>query len=118
MVLEDPVLISSLKDRIRSERKNGEFIVSDEIGKYARLMLAAHDEYMHERAHDMDDLRNRIVRNLAQEKAISRLDGTPIIVAHSLTPADTMILSRNHVLGYATDLGGVTSHAALVSRSL
>jgi phosphotransferase system enzyme I (PtsI) len=44
MVLEDPVLIGSLKDRIRSERKNGEYIVSNEIGKYARLMLAAHDE--------------------------------------------------------------------------
>jgi len=118
MVLEDPVLIGTLKDRIRSERKNGEYIVSNEISKYARLMLAAHDEYMHERAHDIDDLKNRIVRNLAQEKAISRLEGTPVVVAHSLTPADTMILSRNHVLGYATDLGGITSHAALFSRSL
>ncbi len=118
MVLEDAVLIDSLRNRIRAERKNGEYIVSEEIGKYARLMLAAHDEYMHERAHDMEDLKNRIVRNLAQERVISKLEGTPIIVAHSLTPADTMILSRNHILGYATDLGGVTSHAALFSRSL
>ncbi len=118
MVLEDQVLIDSLKKRIRTEHKNAEFIVSDEISKYANLMLAAHDEYMHERAHDMEDLKNRIVRNLTQEKLISKLDGSPIVVAHSLTPADTMILSRNHVLGYATDLGGVTSHAALFSRSL
>lgn len=118
MVLEDVVLLDAITNRIRGELKNAEFIVSDEIGKYSRLMLAAHDEYMHERAHDMEDLRQRIVRNLAQEKLISKLEGSPIVIAHNLTPADTMILSRNHVLGYATDLGGVTSHAALFSRSL
>ncbi len=118
MVLEDHVLIETIKGRIRKEKKNAEHIVSDEIGKYARLMMRAHDEYMHERAHDMEDLRNRIIRNLQHEKLISRLEGSVIIVAHTLTPADTMILSRNHVLGYATDLGGVTSHAALFSRSL
>lgn len=118
MVLEDPVLIDAIRKRITKERKNAEFIVADEIGKYAHLMLAAHSEYMHERAHDMEDLRNRIVRNLQQEKLISKLDGSVIVVAHTLTPADTMILSRNHILGYATDLGGITSHAALFSRSL
>ncbi len=118
MVLEDPVLVSSISKRIQKEKKNAEYIVSEEIGKYAKLMLAAHDEYMHERAHDMDDLKNRIIRNLQQEKLTSKFDGSMIVIAHTLTPADTMILSRNHVLGYATDLGGVTSHAALFSRSL
>jgi phosphotransferase system enzyme I (PtsI) len=118
MVLEDNVLLGAIRKRIQTERKNAEFIVNDEIGRYADLMLRAHDEYMHERAHDMDDLRNRIVRNMHQEKLISRLEGSIIVVAHTLTPADTMILSRNHVLGYATDLGGITSHAALFSRSL
>jgi len=118
MVLEDGVLIGAIKKRIRSEKKNAEYIVNHEIGKYANLMLMAHDEYMHERAHDMDDLKNRIIRNLQQEKLVSRLEGSIIVVAHTLTPADTMILSRNHVLGYATDRGGITSHAALFSRSL
>ena len=118
MVLEDAVLLSSMHKRIRKEKKNAEYIVSEEIGKYARLMLAANDEYMHERAHDIDDLKNRIIRNLQQEKLTSKFDGSMIVVAHTLTPADTMVLSRNHVLGYATDMGGVTSHAALFSRSL
>lgn len=58
------------------------------------------------------------MRNLQEEKLISRLEGSVIVIAHTLTPADTMILSRNHILGYATDLGGVTSHAAVFSRSL
>ncbi|HEV8537286.1 MAG TPA: phosphoenolpyruvate--protein phosphotransferase [Bacteroidota bacterium] len=118
MVLEDQVLIESLQKRIVNEKRNGEFVVSDEIGKYAKLMLAANDEYMHERAHDMEDLKNRIIRNMQQEKLISKLEGIHIVVAHTLTPADTMILSRNKVLGYVADLGGVTSHAALFARSL
>ncbi len=118
MVLEDQVLMNSIRKRIHSEKKNVEFIVSDEIGKYCALMLKAQDEYMHERAHDMEDLKNRIIRNLRQERLVSRLEGSVIIVAHTLTPVDTMILSRNHVLGYATDRGGITSHAALFSRAL
>ncbi|MBI5475275.1 MAG: phosphoenolpyruvate--protein phosphotransferase [Ignavibacteriales bacterium] len=118
MVLEDPVLIDSIKKRIDKEKKNAEFIVNDEIGKYASLMLKANDEYMHERAHDMEDLKNRIVRNLLQERLISKIDGSIIVVAHTLTPADTMILSSNQVLGYATDRGGITSHAALFSRAM
>lgn len=118
MILGDPYLNEAFMNRIRMERKNAEYVVSTELEKYEKLMLAAHDEYMHERAHDVDDLKNRIIRNLQEEKLISRLEGTPIIVSHALTPADTMILSRNDILAYATDLGGVTSHAALLSRSL
>lgn len=118
MVLDDQILMDVIRERIRCEKKNAEFIVDDEIGKYAKLMLTAHDDYMHERAHDMEDLKNRIVRNLQEEKLISKLEGAVIVIAHTLTPADTMILSRNHILGYATDLGGITSHAALFSRSL
>ncbi|HZY10112.1 MAG TPA: phosphoenolpyruvate-utilizing N-terminal domain-containing protein, partial [Bacteroidota bacterium] len=67
MVLEDQILKKTITDRIRCEKKNAEFIVSDEIGKYANLMLRAHDDYMHERAHDMEDLKNRIIRNMQEE---------------------------------------------------
>jgi phosphoenolpyruvate-protein phosphotransferase (PTS system enzyme I) len=118
MVLEDQILLDAIRKRIDKECKNAEYVVNDEISRYAALMLKAQDEYMHERAHDMDDLKHRIIRNMLQERLISRLQDSIIIVAHHLTPADTMILSRNHVLAYATDLGGITSHAALFSRSL
>lgn len=118
MILNDPYLIEPIINRIRAERKNAEYIVSTEIDKYRKLMLAASDEYMHERAHEMDDLKNRIVRNLQEEKLISRLEGSPIIISHALTPADTVIFSRNETLGYATDTGGITSHASLIARSL
>ena len=118
MILQDAVLLNSIVRRIKAENRNAEFLVSDEIGKYESLMLAAQDDYMHERAHDVDDLKNRIIRNMQANKLISKFDSSAIVVAHNLTPADTMILSRNKVLGYATDKGGITSHAAILSRAL
>jgi phosphotransferase system enzyme I (PtsI) len=118
MVLQDEFLRQAVNNRIRKELKNADFLVDDEIEKYAKMMLAAPGDYMHERAQDMEDLKFRIIRNLQEEKLPSKLEGEMIIVSHTLTPADTMILSRNRVLGYATDLGGITSHAALLSCSL
>src|SRR5208283_268016 len=66
----------------------------------------------------VEDIKNRIIRNIQEQKLISRFEGGSIVVSQSLTPADTILFSRNEILGYATDMGGVTSHAALLSRSL
>ncbi len=118
MILNDSILMNTIEERIRAEHKNAEAVVYDEISKYKRLMLAAPDEYMHERAHDVDDVMNRIIRNIGDQKLFSRLEGEAVVVSESLAPADTVIFSRNQILGYVTDLGGVTSHAALLSRSL
>jgi len=118
MILGDQILMETIERRIADENLNAEYLVSDEITKYKKMMLAAHDEYMHERAHDLDDVMNRIIRNIQDQKLFSRLEGESIIVSETLTPADTVIFSRNQVLGYATDRGGMTSHAAILSRSL
>ncbi len=118
MFLEDAVLFDAIYARIRAELKNPEFVVHTEIDKYHRIMLASKDEYTHERANDVEDVRNRILRNLQEQRAISRLEGSSVIVSQNLTAPDTVILSRNEVLGYATDIGGITSHTALLSRAL
>ncbi len=118
MILSDNVLFDSIYKRIRKERKNAEFVVHGEITKYQQLMMNSSDEYMRERAHDVEDIKNRIIRNIQEQKLISRFEGGSIVVSQSLTPADTILFSRNEILGYATDTGGVTSHAALLSRSL
>ena len=118
MILSDTILFDSIYKRIKKEHKNAEFIVHGEITKYQQLMLNSADEYMRERAHDVEDVKNRIIRNIQEQKLISRFEGGSIVVSQSLTPADTILFSRNEILGYATDMGGVTSHAALLSRSL
>jgi phosphotransferase system enzyme I (PtsI) len=118
MILNDAVLIGAIEHRVREELRNAEYVVWDEITRYKRMMLAAPDEYMHERAQDVEDVMHRIVRNIQDQKLYSRLDGESVIISENLTPADTVIFSRNQILGYATDLGGTTSHAAILSRSL
>ena len=118
MILSDTILMGAIEQRIARERKNAEFVVASEIAKYKQIMLAAPDEYMHERAHDVDDVMNRIIRNIQDQKLYSRLEGASIVVSETLTPSDTVLFSRNQVLGYATDLGGITSHAAILARSL
>ena len=118
MILNDAVLIGAIERRIKEELHNAEYVVWDEITRYKQMMLAAADQYMHERAQDVEDVMHRIVRNIQDQKLFSRLDGESVIISENLTPADTVVFSRNQILGYATDLGGTTSHAAILSRSL
>lgn len=118
MILSDLVLLDSIRERITKDLKSAEYVVHREISKYQQVMMNSADEYMRERAHDVEDVKNRIIRNIQQEKLISHFDPSSIVVAELLTPADTVLFSRNDVLAYATDMGGTTSHAALLSRSL
>jgi phosphotransferase system enzyme I (PtsI) len=118
MILSDAFLFGSIRKKIQKELKNAEWCVHQEISKYQQLMLKSPDEYMRERAHDVEDVKNRIIRNIQQDKLISRFEQKAVIISEILTPADTMLFSRNEVLAYATDMGGTTSHAALLSRSL
>ncbi len=118
MILSDAVLFDSIRKRIQHDLKSAEYVVHREISKYQQLMMNSADEYMRERAHDVEDIKNRIIRNIQQEKLISRFEPNSIVISEILTPADTVLFSRNEVLAYATDMGGTTSHAALLSRSL
>ena len=118
MILDDPVLIETIIKRIDEEKKQPEYIVDDEISKYQQLMILSHESYMKERANDIEDIKNRIVRNLRKKRWQSRIQSEAVIVSDSLTPADTLLLSRNQVKSFVTDHGGLTSHAAIISRSL
>ncbi len=118
MILDDPVLIENIIKRIETERKQPEYIVDDEISKYQDLMMISHETYMKERAHDIEDIKNRIIRNLQKKRWQSKIKHNVVVVSDSLTPADTILLSRSNVQGFVTDHGGLTSHAAIVSRSL
>ncbi len=118
MILDDPVLIQTIKDRITKEKRTPCYIVSEEISKYQKLMEASEASYMRERAHDIEDIKNRIIRNLKKKKWKSRIENDVIVVTESITPADTVLFSRVNVRGYVTNFGGLTSHAAIVARSL
>jgi len=118
MILDDPILLSNIEKRIKDEMIQPEFIVSDEISKYQELMIISHESYMKERAHDIEDIKHRIIRNLQKKRWQSKIEKNLIVVSEALTPADTLLLSRRESLGFVTDHGGLTSHAAIISRSL
>ena len=118
MILEDVVLFDAVYKRLKRERKNAEYLIKNEMEKYHQMMKASKDEYARERADDLLDVENRILRNLEEQKLISKIEGSHVIVSHNLAAADTLIFSRNDVLAYVTELGGATSHMALLARAL
>ena len=118
MILDDPVLLGEIGKRIEIEQKSPEYIVDDEISKYQSKMILSHESYMKERALDIEDIKQRIIRNLQKKRWESKIDHNVVVVSETLTPADTILLSRNKVLAFVTDHGGLTSHAAIISRSL
>lgn len=118
MILDDPILIENIIKRIEKEKKQPEYIVDDEISCYQDRMILSHESYMKERAQDIEDIKQRIIRNLQKKRWESKIQQDVIVVSEMLTPADTLILSRNKVLAFVTDHGGLTSHAAIISRSL
>ncbi|HDZ59064.1 MAG TPA: phosphoenolpyruvate--protein phosphotransferase, partial [Ignavibacteriales bacterium] len=118
MVLDDPVLIENIVKRIEEEKKQPEYIVNDEISKYQKMMYDSNESYMKERANDIEDIKNRIVRNLQKKRWQSKIEHDVVVVSETLTPADTLLLSRNKVKSFVMNHGGLTSHAAIISRSL
>lgn len=118
MILDDPILLNEIIRRVETERKSPEYVVDDEISKYQSKMILSHESYMKERALDIEDIKQRIVRNLQKKRWESKITHNVIVISETLTPADTILLSRNKVLAFVTDHGGLTSHAAIISRSL
>jgi phosphoenolpyruvate-protein phosphotransferase (PTS system enzyme I) len=118
MMLEDVELMRSIQERIRGERKNADFLIHNEMEKYKAILGAADSEFHRARIDDLDEVGQRLLRGLQMKRLHSNVEGEHVIIAAQLTPSDTVLFSRNDVLGYATDLGGITSHAAILARSL
>jgi phosphotransferase system enzyme I (PtsI) len=119
-ITEDPALIDSVINRLQQERKNVEFVFHDVARKYVSTLSELQDELFRERAADVQDVTRRIMRNLLghDHRALTNLPAGTIVVAHELSPSDTTSLDREHVSGFATDVGSHTSHTAIVARSM
>ncbi|MBN8571678.1 MAG: phosphoenolpyruvate--protein phosphotransferase [Ignavibacteria bacterium] len=117
-ILNDKYFLESVVNRIIKDKRTAGYVFDDEISKLGKILLAAEDEYMKERFSDINDVKNRVIRNMKREKLVSKVEENSIIVAHELTPADTILFSKRKVQGYITDVGGITSHAAIISRAL
>ncbi len=119
-ITEDPALIEPVMGRLQSERKNVEHILHDVIHKYIHTLQSLPDDYLRERAGDVQDVAHRILRNLLGREYVGLAKVPPgtIVIANDLSPSDTSSLNRQNVVGFATDVGSHTSHTAIVARSL
>ncbi|MDT3416263.1 MULTISPECIES: phosphoenolpyruvate--protein phosphotransferase [Brevibacillus] len=120
LVLEDPELVETVKGKIAAEKVNAESALHETAQMFIELFEQMDNEYMKERAADIRDVTKRVLSHLLGVKfaAPSDLAEEVIIVAEDLTPSDTAQLDRRYVKGFVTDIGGRTSHSAIMARSL
>ena len=121
LMLEDRVLIEEVIKIIHEKKANAEFAFHSAAEKYIAVLEAVDDEYLRERAADLRDLTGRVLDVLLEVKDqldLRHLSEPCILVGHDLSPSMTAQLDRKFVLGFVTDIGGKTSHTAILSRSL
>ncbi len=121
LVLEDPMLLDEVHRLIRDHRVNAESAYQQVSEKYAAALGALEDDYLRERAADIRDISGRVLDHLLGHRSERDLRSLPepcIILAPDLSPSTTATLDRAHVLGFATDGGGTTSHTAIMARKL
>ncbi len=120
-ILNDPEMIKQVENRIANQRLNAESAFAEVITKMIKTLQAmTGNEYMQERAADFQNIQDQVLAELEGKQLpnLRELDHPVIVVAHSIGPADTSQMDSRFVKGIITDLGGRTSHAAIMARSL
>ncbi|KQL36462.1 phosphoenolpyruvate-protein phosphotransferase [Bacillus sp. FJAT-25509] len=120
LVLNDPELVNPVKDKIKSESVNADFAMNEVASMFVQMFESMDNEYMKERAADIRDVTKRVMAHLLCVTISNPANITEevIIIAEDLTPSDTAQLNRKYALGFTTDIGGRTSHSAIMARSL
>ncbi|WP_282060918.1 phosphoenolpyruvate--protein phosphotransferase [Bacillus pumilus] len=120
LVLSDPELLNPVKDKINSDKVNAEFALKETATMFVTMFEAMDNEYMKERAADIRDVTKRVTGHLlgVDIPNPSMISEEVVIIAEDLTPSDTAQLNRQFVKGFATDIGGRTSHSAIMARSM
>ena len=120
VVLDDPLFNEEIPGAIRSRCLNAEHLLNEALEKFQSIMASLDDSYFRERGGDIQDVGNRVLKNLTggERDQLKKLDRQVVLIAVDLSPSDTVTLSPETVKGFCTDVGGRTSHVAIVSRSL
>ncbi|WP_243298770.1 phosphoenolpyruvate--protein phosphotransferase [Bacillus litorisediminis] len=120
LVANDPEFLGPVKEKIDAEKVNAEFALQEVSAMFVSMFEQMENEYMRERASDIKDVTKRILAHLLGVKlpTPSLIAEEVIVIAEDLTPSDTAQLNKDFVKGFATDIGGRTSHSAIMARSL
>ncbi|PTJ25088.1 phosphoenolpyruvate--protein phosphotransferase [Staphylococcus simulans] len=120
LVLEDPELIQPIEEKIKNENVNAAQALTDVSNQFITIFESMDNEYMAERAADIRDVSKRVLAHILRVDLPnpSIIDESVVIIGNDLTPSDTAQLNKQHVQGFVTNIGGRTSHSAIMSRSL
>ncbi len=118
LMLRDQAVYDAVVDRIKNVMHSADFAVHDVMTSHRRVINASESEYLRERANDLLDVQERIIRQLRRGKIVSAIDRDTIVIAESLSAADIILFSRRNILGCAIDFGGPTSHVSIMARAL
>lgn len=120
LILDDPELIDPVRSKIADEKVNAEFALDETATTFIQMFENMKSAYLQERAADMRDVTKRVLGHLLGLKVANpaEIDEEVVVLAEDLTPSDTAQLNRKYVLGFATNIGGRTSHSAIMARSL
>lgn len=120
MILEDEMLVKDTIDLIESELVNAEAALHRTIKKFQKVFAEIEDDYLRERLGDIESIGERVLYNLTGEsrQSLTDIDQKVVVIAHDLSPADTLQIDREKIIGFVTDVGGRTSHTSILARSL
>ena len=120
LMLQDEMIYKKVTEKITIEKMNVEWALTESIGDLIKIFSGFDDEYLKERRTDVSNLGKRILANLMgfEHESILDLKDEAIIIAHDLAPSDTALMHKEKVIAFATDIGGKTSHTAIMARCL
>jgi len=119
-ILKDKSVLKEITQEINTNHASAEYAVSVVMRRYAQMFLGMSDRYLSERVGDIYDIERRLLHNLVGQKRedLAHLTRDVIVIAHDMLPSQTAALDKHHVKGFATDVGGRTSHTAIVARAM
>ncbi|SDH76077.1 phosphoenolpyruvate--protein phosphotransferase [Alteribacillus bidgolensis] len=120
LVLEDPEILDGVTAKIKEEQLNAEYAMKEMADMYVTMFEGMDNEYMKERAADIRDVSQRVLLHLLgiENTSLASIQDETVVIAEDLTPSDTAQLNLDYVLGFAADIGGRTSHSAIMARSM
>ncbi len=120
MILEDELINNAVVEKIKKTKSNAEYAYKKVIERTIQTLSTSKDEYLKERTMDINAVTNRLIYNLLGIKhlTLESIDSPVILVARSLSPGDVVHMKKESILGFATDMGGGTSHVALLAKSM
>ena len=120
MIMEDELINSAVIEEIKKTKSNAEFVYQEVIEQTIKTLSSSKDEYLRERIIDINAVASRLIYNLLGIKhlTLESIDSPVILVARSLSPGDVVHMKKESILGFATDMGGGTSHVALLAKSM